>query len=279
MKVFTSKNNIEKALQRARETGKTIGLVPTMGMLHAGHISLVEKSVSENDITVCSIFVNPAQFNNREDFVKYPKNIDADLELLNGANCDIVFLPEEKEMYPEGESREKIDLGYVTKPMEGKFRPGHFEGVAQIVSRLTELVKPHHSYYGEKDYQQLLVVKKLFKCKGFDGKVVGCAIKREKCGLAMSSRNERLSEVDKQRACFIYECLREARKMVFHSEPRKVERVMKDRFKSRPEFDLEYFTIADERTLQPFEGDALEHARIFTAAHLSGVRLIDNLKV
>lgn len=262
-----------------RNEGKTVGLVPTMGMLHKAHISLVNRAVRENDVAVCSIFVNPTQFNNKEDFKKYPKNIDADLELLNGADCDMVFIPDEKEMYPDGAQGESFDFGEITRHMEGEFRPGHFQGVATIVKRLTVLVQPDRSYYGEKDFQQLMVVKSLFQQAGLKGEVLGCDILREDCGLAMSSRNERLSEGDKRKACFIYECLCDARELLSRSEPRAVEAEIKRRFEEKPEFDLEYFTVADERTLKPLNKGDLNHARIFTAAHLSGVRLIDNLKV
>lgn len=279
MKVFKSKHTLVETLGHYRAQGKTIGLVPTMGMLHKGHLSLVSKAVEENDLAVCSIFVNPTQFNNKEDFDKYPKNIDADLELLNGVGCDVVFIPDQEQMYPDGASGEDFDFGDLTKNMEGKFRPGHFSGVAAIVKRLTSLVKPDRSYYGEKDYQQLLVVKSLFQKMGFKGEVIGCDILREKCGLAMSSRNERLSEGDKRKACFLYECLSDARDLLFRSEPKAVEAEIKSRFLLKPEFELEYFVIADEQTLKPLNHGDLSRARIFTAAHLSGVRLIDNLKV
>ena len=270
---------MNEALRDFRERGETVGLVPTMGMLHKGHISLVKRAVKENDAAVCSIFVNPTQFNNKEDFNKYPKNIDADLELLNGAGCQFVFIPDEDQMYPQGAVGESFNFGTLTKNMEGEFRPGHFQGVATIVKRLTTLVKPDRSYYGQKDYQQLLVVKSLFKQAGFRGEVIGCDILREDCGLAMSSRNERLSETDKRKACFIYECLTDARKMLYQSEPRIGEAEIKRRFEQKTAFDLEYSVVADEQTMEPLNHQDYSRARIFTAANLAGVRLIDNLKV
>lgn len=248
-----------------------------MGALHDGHLSLVHNSLKNTDITVVSVFVNPTQFNNMQDLERYPRNEERDLKLLNDNGCDVVFLPETKEVYPSGVPNYKIDLGSLDNVMEGKFRPGHFKGVAMVVERLFEMVQPHIAFFGEKDFQQLAVIRKMVELKKLSVAIEGMPTVREKNGLAMSSRNERLSDPGKSNAAIIFESLKLGREFLKNSDDLKIAREkMRDCF-NHSTLELEYLEIADERSLM--STNSKQNARGFIAAYCEGVRLIDNLKM
>ena len=249
-----------------------------MGALHQGHASLVEKATAENEIVVVSIFVNPAQFNDPSDLDLYPQTLDQDLELLQNLNTDLVFVPSVIEMYP-GDEPEVFDLGGLDKVMEGKYRPGHFNGVAQIVSRLFSLIQPDRAYFGQKDFQQLVIVKRLAEILEMDIKIVECPIVREKDGLAMSSRNIRLSKEERKLAPFLYETLLIARQKVGSHTPEQLKEWVRLQFKEQPEMKLEYFEIVEDKGLVPVEKwDENVNKVACIAVQLGGVRLIDNMK-
>ncbi|HHN48023.1 MAG TPA: pantoate--beta-alanine ligase [Bacteroidales bacterium] len=260
-----------------RTQGKTIGFVPTMGALHRGHISLQEKSRQENDFTVCSIFVNPIQFNNPEDLKKYPRTEDKDLRMLEEAGCDLAFVPSVQEMYPE-KNTTVYDFGHLDKVMEGKFRPGHFNGVAVVVKKLFDIIQPHRAYFGEKDFQQLAVIKALVERLKLPVEIIPCPTLRETSGLAMSSRNERLSPADRQTASVIYRSMCEAKSMVPKIQPAEIEQLVKEQINAAAGMQLEYFNLVDAQTLLPVKewkpGQAVVGC---VAAHIGGVRLIDNM--
>ena len=259
--------------------GLSVGFVPTMGALHQGHLSLLERSVSENDISICSIFVNPIQFNNKSDLEKYPRTFEDDCKLLSNADCDIVFAPSVKEMYPE-ESTSSYDFGLLEKLMEGKHRPGHFNGVAIVVKKLFDICMPHKAYFGEKDFQQLMIIRELVRKEKINVEVVGCPIIREADGLAMSSRNVRLSPNERAIAPIIFNTLewmkREAGEISVASMLEKA----KDRLGNHPEIEVEYIQLADENTLVSINNwNETENIRAFIALFLGDVRLIDNIKI
>ena len=276
MLVFYTVKEIKNYL--LEHASKSVGFVATMGALHQAHISLVNISKEENDLTVCSIFVNPKQFNKKEDLVKYPRNTEADLAQLKAANCDAVFIPSVDEMYPEKVEKE-FYFDTLSEVMEAEHRPGHFNGVAIVIERFFEILTPTRAYFGEKDYQQLAVIKALAKQINSPVKVIGCQIFREGNGLAMSSRNERLSAAEKEQASLISRLLQYvcAHKNLPVSE-------LKDHFlteiKRHDNFEIEYFEIADETTLQPITdwGNAEKYIA-FTAINVGGVRLIDNMTI
>lgn len=250
-----------------------------MGALHPGHLSLLNRSVSDCDVSVASIFVNPIQFNNKQDLEKYPRTLDEDCRKLEEAGCDIVFAPSEEEMYPQ-EAKEDYDFGHLEKLMEGKHRPGHFKGVAVVVKRLFEICLPHKSYFGEKDFQQLMIIKLLVVKENLPVEVIGCPIVREPDGLAMSSRNVRLSSADRKTAPEIYRVLKWIREMAGELTPARVAEEAMAKINSLPGMKAEYIQIADEQTLLPInDWREAENMRIFIATFLGEIRLIDNLKV
>lgn len=262
---------------KLREAGKKIGFVPTMGALHQGHISLLEQSRIENDATVCSIFVNPIQFNNPDDLEKYPRTEYEDLKMLKDAGCNMVFMPSPTEMYPE-ENKIIFDFGHLDKVMEGQFRPGHFNGVAVVVKKLFDIVQPHRAYFGEKDFQQLTIIKALVKMLQIPVEIVPCPTLREPSGLAMSSRNERLSTKDRETASVIYKTMRLAREKVPLMLPQACERWVIDEINSTTGLDVEYFKLVDAQTLLPVhEWNTGLPVRGCVAAYIGGVRLIDNI--
>ena len=209
MHVFHHIKSLRQALQQARSQGKRIGFVPTMGALHEGHLSLIRKSKADNELTICSIFVNPTQFNDPKDFEKYPVTLDKDIYMLEKAGCDVLFLPAVAEMYPDGLlSPKNYELGYLETVLDGAFRPGHFQGVCQVVEQLLTVIKPDISFVGQKDYQQCMVIKKLIALTGMETGVIICPTLREADGLAMSSRNMRLTKTERKKAVRISETLR-----------------------------------------------------------------------
>lgn len=280
MLVFNTIKKLKVYLNTLRVEKKSIGFVPTMGALHDGHISLVQQSVQDNDVTICSIFVNPIQFNNKKDLEKYPRAMVKDKKMLEDSGCDIVFNPSENEMYPEP-IEAKYNFGSLETVMEGQFRPGHFNGVAVVVKRLFDIVEPDVAYFGQKDYQQLAVIKKLIEIENLHIKIVGCPIVREFDGLAMSSRNTRLNEKERKEASFIYNMLKEAKEQLLCNTPVKdVKNYIQDRFDSNSWFQLEYFEVAEPNRLEPVQViKEQEKARLFIAAYLGDIRLIDNLEI
>ncbi len=277
MIVYRTKTDLTGHLSSLQNEGKTIGLVPTMGALHQGHMSLVEKARAENNFVVVTIFVNPTQFNDPSDLDHYPRTLDQDLELLRQLEADLVFVPSVKEMYPEEDTR-TFDLGGLDKVMEGKHRQGHFNGVAQIVSKLFLLIRPHKAYFGQKDFQQLVIIRKLVELLEMDLTIVSCPIIREKDGLAMSSRNTRLGKEERKLAPFIYETLVKARDKMDTLDPAQVKEWVTLQFSKQSVLDLEYFKIVEDKELKPINEWAEEVNKVACLAVLLGeIRLIDNL--
>lgn len=267
------------AITQAREQGKSIGFVPTMGALHLGHISLQERSRRENNFTACSIFVNPIQFNNPEDLEKYPRTEEKDLQILQTAGCDLVFMPTAQEMYP-GKVDKVYDFGHLDKVMEGRFRPGHFNGVAVVVKKLFDIVKPDKAYFGEKDFQQLAIIKALVKMEDIPVEVVPCPTKREPSGLAMSSRNERLNARDRKAASVIYKTMLEAKNRIPASTPAETEEWAVRQINAVSGMQTEYFNLVDTDTLLPVpEWKPGQSVTACVAAFIGGVRLIDNMLI
>ena len=279
MQIITSKKGIQEQVSALKRQQKTIGLVPTMGALHEGHASLVRRSVSENDVTFVSVFVNPTQFNNKEDLEKYPRNLERDAELLASLKADFVFAPTPEEMYTVDEMNTtfSFDFGGLDKVMEGKMRPGHFNGVVQVVSKLFRLVEPDRAYFGEKDYQQLAIIRRMKDVMHFDDlQIIGCPIVREASGLALSSRNERLSAEEKQTAVQISHVLFESRQLTQSQSVEQVQNWVIEQINRVPGLTVEYYEIVDQTTLLPAHD--FSHAIGCVTVYCGPVRLIDNIK-
>lgn len=277
MIVYRTKKDLALHLDALRNADKSIGLVPTMGALHQGHTSLVVKAASENDAVVVSIFVNPTQFNDPADLEKYPSTLDQDLELLQSMNVDLVFIPSVNEMYPQEDIR-SFDLGNLDKVMEGKHRKNHFLGVVQIVSKLFLVVNPHKAYFGQKDFQQLVIVRHLVQLMNMELDIVACPIVREEDGLAMSSRNERLSREERNLAPFIYITLKLAREKKGSLSPVEIRSWVITQFMEQPLMQLEYFEIVEDKGLHQIMSWEEKGSKVGCIAVLIGeVRLIDNL--
>ena len=277
MKVLKSKKTLIDYVERQREMGKKIGFAPTMGALHEGHLSLYKAAKKENDEVISSIFVNPTQFNNPDDFQKYPKTLEKDLELLEKAGVDAVYVPNVEEMYPDGLNSKKYDFDGLENEMEGKYRPGHFDGVGTIVVELFRQVQPHNAYFGEKDYQQLAIIKKMVEKTKLPVKIHGVPTLREEDGLAMSSRNVRLTETQRKEATIIYETLTKVKEWFKVLSVEEIKLRVLEIFRNC-NFELEYFVIADEKTLKEtdfFYKD--KNYRAFIVAYADTVRLIDNM--
>ena len=292
MQIIKTVKDIHNQSLNLKREGKKLGFVPTMGALHAGHISLIRESNRENDVTICSIFVNPTQFNDPKDFEKYPVTLESDMQMLIDAKCDILFLPSVAEMYPTGmKNKEPLDFGFMSGTLEGEFRPGHFDGMAQIVEKLLLAVTPHHLYMGQKDYQQAMICTELIKKKKLKIKLVVCPIKREKDGLAMSSRNVRLDAHSRKMAVEISKTLKWIKGQVARDEGRgtiaAIEQKAFERLAAYPEFKVEYVAIRNAKTLKPIKWlvrtpttgktSASTEAVALIAAQIGGVRLIDNM--
>ena len=277
MKVLKSKKTLIDYIERQREMGKKIGFAPTMGALHQGHLSLYKAAKKENDEVISSIFVNPTQFNNPDDFQKYPKTLEKDLELLEKAGVDAVYVPNVEEMYPDGLNSKKYDFDGLENEMEGKYRPGHFDGVGTIVEELFRQVQPHNAYFGEKDYQQLAIIKKMVEKTKLPVKIHGVPTLREEDGLAMSSRNVRLTETQRKEATIIYETLEKVKEWFKVISLEEIKQKVTDIFRNS-NFELEYFVIADEKTLKEANAiDENKEYRAFIVAYAGEVRLIDNM--
>ncbi len=276
MNVFTSKTELAKFLDQERIKDKNIGFVPTMGALHQGHLSLIQESKKRTSLTVCSIYVNPTQFNVQSDLKNYPRNTAKDIELLDAENCDVCFLPSTNEIYPNGVAKLlNIDLGGLDKRMEGKHRPGHFDGVVTVVNNLFKIINPDIAFFGEKDFQQLAVIRKMTQVLNINVEITGCPIIRDPGGLAMSSRNEMLTDQEWLAAPFIHNTLLEA-KDLNGTIQEKIDLVIKQ-FENHALFTLDYFDIASERTLKPSIEESSEAQRAFIAAFIGNIRLIDNI--
>lgn len=278
MKIVSSIKDLKNFLALEREKGKKVGLVPTMGALHAGHISLVKRCVAENDICVVSDFVNPTQFNDKHDLETYPRTLDADCALLEPVGCDYVFAPSVAEMYPEPDTR-VFNLGPVAEVMEGPRRPGHFNGVAQVVSKLFNIVEPDNAYFGEKDFQQIAVIREMVGQLNLPVHIVDCPIQREADGLALSSRNTRLTPEQRQKAPVIARTLKESTTFVPAKSVQEVIDYVVNTINQVPEMEVEYFEIVDGNTMQPIQNwsDTTYPVGCITV-YCGEVRLIDNIK-
>lgn len=274
MQIITTKSELCKSLTNS--TGIRIGFVPTMGALHQGHLSLVMRSKRENEVTVVSIFVNPTQFNDSRDLEKYPRTLDADINLLSQVGCDIVFAPTVDEMYPEKDTR-IFHFGTLETVMEGRHRPGHFNGVAQIVSKLFDAVQPHIAYFGEKDFQQLAIIREMVKQLNYTITIAGCPIVRESSGLALSSRNVLLSAEEHKKAPIIYQILSESCIFVAQKQPHEVRNWVLNKFQNTG-LDVEYFEIVDGYSLQPVSSwNESDYIVGCIAVFCGKIRLIDNI--
>jgi pantoate--beta-alanine ligase len=279
LKVLTSISEARSWLARSHGMSDSLGLVPTMGALHDGHLSLIKKCKKENKITAVSIFVNPTQFNDESDFKNYPRNFEKDFEMITQLNCDIIFAPDPVDMYPD-EDRRIFDFGNLDKTMEGVHRPGHFNGVAQIVSKLLSLIKPQRAYFGEKDFQQLAIIRSLVKILKLPVEIVACPTIRESDGLAMSSRNELLSINERKLASIISRTLFQAVEMKNKPPVEELKDLVTRTINSEPGLDVEYFAIIDSESLSPLDRwtGGLE-CRACIAVRCGQVRLIDNMNI
>jgi len=277
MKIVETVVDLQSFVQQQKESGKSVGFVPTMGALHAGHVSLVKQCKAENDIAVVSIFVNPTQFNNASDLEHYPRTMDDDCALLQTVGVDVVFAPSVAEVYPEEDTRQ-FDFGMVDKVMEGEHRPGHFNGVAQVVSKLFDMVKPDVAYFGEKDFQQIAIIREMVKQLSIPIKVIACPIVREADGLAMSSRNARLTPEHRAVAPLIAKVLKASKAMATDKTVEEVKQYVVDTLNAEELLDVEYYDIVDTLTLQSVSswdeaGDKVGCIAIFAG----DIRLIDNV--
>ena len=277
MEIIRTVAELKAKLNTARQKG-SIGLVPTMGALHAGHLSLIERARRENDFVVVSVFVNPTQFNNPADLATYPRTEEADCSLLRSAGVDFAFIPSVEEIYPEEDTR-VFDLGPVAEVMEGAMRPGHFNGVAQIVSKLFEFTRPTRAYFGEKDFQQIAVIRRMVELEGFDLEIVDCPIKREADGLAMSSRNVRLTPEQRAIAPAIHRTLEGSLSWATDHNVEQTKRYVIDELNSLPHLQVEYYEIVDALTMQPIADWNESDSPVGCVTVFCGdVRLIDNIK-
>lgn len=276
MRIFEEIKPLRAFVNSQKQLGLSVGLVPTMGALHAGHVELIKTCKAENDLTVCSIYVNPTQFNNASDLEKYPRTLGLDEKLLQQAGCDVIFAPSNLEMYTQPNAL-KFDFGTLDKVLEGKFRPGHFSGVALVVSKLFNIVQPHRAYFGQKDFQQLKVITQLANELLFDLEIKSVPIVREKDGLAMSSRNQRLTLQERKNALVLYESLQFGKQLLKSGQPIEiVAKAIKDKCEAVSNVKLEYFELAHAENLMPAE-NVTDTTILLIAAYVGEVRLIDNL--
>jgi pantoate--beta-alanine ligase len=278
MIIFKYAGQLARYIEQQKTAGKLIGFVPTMGALHNGHIALIDQSKKNTGVTVCSIFVNPTQFNNPSDYQLYPNTIEKDIVKLEAAGCDALFLPAIAEMYPRGTTNlEQYDLGYLETLLEGKFRPGHFQGVCQVMNRLLTMVQPHKLFMGQKDYQQCMVVSRLLQLMQSPTRLITCPTLREADGLAMSSRNLRLTPEDRQKATTIYKCLTLIKQECNLGVSWSVIKEKATRLLTDAGFRIDYVELADAGTLEPATADGQKPLVALIAAFLHDVRLIDNM--
>jgi len=279
MQVFNKIKDLKKYITDLKEQGNLIGFVPTMGALHKGHLTLIKNSLRDNDITVVSIFVNPIQFNNKKDLIAYPRDLQRDILKLDKNECDIVFCPEDKEIYPEP-INEKYDLGGLDMVMEGKFRPGHFQGVAIVVKRLLDIVTPDNAYFGKKDFQQLTIIKYLVKSLRLPVKIIGCETLRENDGLAMSSRNQLLDKELRSKAAIIPLTLFKCKELKSSMEIEQIKSFVEKTINEPEGLKLEYFEIVEKDLLHPVNSWNDKKDLVACIAVWAGnVRLIDNISI
>jgi len=281
MHIFKNKTELVEHLKSISKPKKTVGFVPTMGALHLGHLSLLQEAIKQNNIVVISIFVNPTQFNNPEDLEKYPRTLEADIKKIQSVSNDIIlFAPSVNDIYHGNTISEHFEFDGLENQMEGQFRPGHFDGVGTIVKRLFEIVNPQNAYFGEKDFQQLQIVKKMVEKLKIPINVIGCPIFREPNGLAMSSRNERLTEIEKQQATLIYKTILHAKKLFGTKSAKTVSDWVTKTFEKNTSFELEYFQISEESTLVPcLKKNKNKKYRAFIAVFVNKIRLIDTISL
>ena len=281
MPIFYGKVALIESLKSINTPNSTIGFVPTMGALHQGHLSLMQQSLVENSSTVVSIFVNPTQFNNPEDLSKYPRTLESDIAKIIGLSPDIIlYAPSIDDIYDGEVLSQPFDFDGLENQMEGKFRPGHFDGVGTVVKRLFEIVTPTNAYFGEKDFQQLQIVKKMVSKNNLEVNVIGCAIYRESNGLAMSSRNERLTDQQRENGSLILKTLNLAKEKFKSNSAKAVTQWVEESFTARTSFKLEYFQIADETTLKPcLRKNNTKKYRAFIAVTVNNIRLIDTISL
>jgi pantoate--beta-alanine ligase len=279
MLIFTKIAELKGFLQPIKSAGRNVGFVPTMGALHNGHISLISISKKACDITVCSIFVNPTQFNDKADLKRYPRMPEKDAAFLEKAGCDVLFMPSVEEVYPNGPVTEKYDFGYLNTVLEGKFRPGHFNGVAQVVKRLFELVEPNKAFFGSKDYQQVMIIKALVKQMHSPIEIVNCPILREADGLAMSSRNALLSEEERRIAALVPKIMQEAKHLALTSGIQRAKDHVAAEVLKVPIMKLEYFEVCDAELKEIPKIDTSVKAVALIAVFVGKIRLIDNLEI
>lgn len=279
MEVLKNKKTLQDFIERQKEMGKKIGFAPTMGALHNGHLSLYEAARKENDLVISSIFVNPTQFNNTEDLEKYPRDTDRDISILeNSGLVDAVYLPQVEDIYPEKTESQHYDYDGLENEMEGKSRPGHFDGVGTVVEVLFRQVKPNNAYFGEKDFQQLAIISKMVEKKQLPIKIIGVSIYRAENGLALSSRNQRLAEGRKDDAKIIFETLIKVKEWFKNISVSEIKEKINEIFSTQENMELEYFLIADEDTLKEIDQKENENSyRAFIVVNVDGVRLIDNM--
>jgi pantoate--beta-alanine ligase len=279
MQIFKEIEPLKQHLQHKKKAGFSIGLVPTMGALHEGHVALIKASKTATGVTVCSLFVNPTQFNSPADLEKYPRTIEKDIAMLETAGCDVLFVPETATMY-ERPGVLRFDFGDLDKVLEGKFRPGHFNGVAIVVSKLFHIVDPDEAFFGQKDYQQFQIVSKLVDELKFNIKLHGVPIVREASGLAMSSRNLRLTDEQKKTALILHESLLDARKRLLAGKSwDEIQNDITEKIKKTKDLQLEYFELAHRDDLTQKNNVDITKGIILTACFVGGVRLIDNMLV
>ena len=278
MKILQTIKELQTEISALKAAGKLVGLVPTMGALHAGHASLVKRSVAENDVTVVSIFVNPTQFNDINDLAKYPRTLEADCQLLQSVGASIVFAPSVDEVYPEPDTR-TFSYAPLDTVMEGAFRPGHFNGVCQIVSKLFDMVQPHYAYFGEKDFQQLAIIREMVRQMNYPIEIIGCPIVREEDGLAMSSRNTRLSAEERITALNISQTLFDSQSFAKSHTLAETKAFVEESIAAIDGLRLEYYEVVDDRTLQTVcEWDEAEGIVGCITVFCGEVRLIDNIR-
>ena len=278
MKIYETVFDLQKELCALRDQKKTIGFVPTMGALHEGHLTLVRRCANENDVCIVSIFVNPTQFNDKSDLENYPRTLHSDALLLEEINCSIIFAPAEQEIYPEPDTR-IFDFGQLGEVMEGKYRPGHFNGVAQVVSRLFDMVKPDKAYFGEKDFQQLAIIREMVKQYRMPVEIIGCPIVREADGMALSSRNMRLSKEEREKATLISRTLLKSCNFVGEKSVAELKEWVVNQINEEPLLKIEYFDIVDASTLLTItHWDECQCVTGCITVYCGDVRLIDNVQ-
>jgi len=276
MLVLRKIKEIEEIITLQKQNGQIIGFVPTMGALHQGHISLINYSKQQTNITVCSIFVNPTQFNNASDLTHYPRTPEADIKLLEEAGCDILYMPDVNDVYPENDTR-TFQFGYLDTILEGAKRPGHFNGVGQVVSIFLQGIKPHKAFFGSKDYQQVMVVKSLVKQLNLPVEIIACPILREADGLAMSSRNTRLTAEERKTAAFIPKIMDEARSLVMQKGITYAKLFVEEQIRKHPTMKLEYYEVCNAENLELLtDFNPREKAVSLIAVFVGNIRLIDN---